>query len=96
MSDDTTATTYRIAWEHKDCTAEVLASVDVDARTITLSMPDGQQATLDVVTSRAVQMLLNHVTYCVLDPSGPPVLQVEAQGLRGGWHAVARTDPTRA
>jgi hypothetical protein len=94
MGDSKQQTTFRIAWEHNGSKAEVVAVTNVDDQTITLRLPDGAQATLDVVTSRAVQMLLNHVTYCVLDPTGPPSFEVQAQGPRGAWHSVLRSGPT--
>jgi hypothetical protein len=82
-----TSTVFRIAWEYQGQTTEVSAVVNPD-NTITLTLPDGQSATVDVPTSRAVQMLLNHITYMVLDPHGPPGFDVQAQGPHGGWHSV--------
>lgn len=94
MNDGRPETMFRIAWQHQGYEAEVIAVTNVDDQVIALRLPDGAQVTLDVVTSRAVQMLLNHVTYCVLDPTGPAGFDVQARGPSGGWHSVLRTGST--
>lgn len=86
---------YRAAWEYEGQAAQISATANAHDRTITLNLPGGQSVTVDVPTSRAVQMLLNYVTYLVLEPYGPSSFDVQELGPRGGWHSVYETPPTR-
>lgn len=86
MPADRVPTRFRVQWTDDDgARQEVTATADLAGQTIALHLPGEQTVTVRVVTSRAVQMLLNHITYCVLEPDGP-MLTVEARGPRGAWH----------
>lgn len=77
---------YRIRWGDDgtgSTPGEVLGDVDTAARTVTLSMPGGQRSIVDVVTARALTMMLSEVVYAVLQPDGP-FLAVEAR-TGTGW-----------
>ncbi len=69
---------------------EVRATVDRPARTITYQLPGGARTTVDVVTARALCMLLHEAIFGALHPHGPK-LRVERLGA-AGWH----TDGTPA
>lgn len=49
----------------------VCATVDRNARTITYELPDKTRTTLDVVTARALQMILWEAVFGSLQPNGP-------------------------
>jgi hypothetical protein len=49
----------------------VHATVDHDAKTITYELPDKTRTTLDVVTARALQMVLWEGVFGSLQPQGP-------------------------
>jgi hypothetical protein len=49
----------------------VHATVDRDAKTITYELPDKTRTTLDVVTARALQMVLWEGVFGSLQPNGP-------------------------
>lgn len=84
MSDDGADTLheYRIRL-HDDEGREVRAVADRRAQTITLELPDGARATMDVVTARAAYMLLHESVYTSLEPTGP-FLRLE-RNLGDGW-----------
>jgi hypothetical protein len=50
---------------------EVCAIVDHRTKTITMELPDGTRAELDVVTARALQMILWEAVFGALQPTGP-------------------------
>ncbi|GAA5195381.1 hypothetical protein GCM10023322_61940 [Rugosimonospora acidiphila] len=50
---------------------QVRGTVNHDAKTITYELPDKTRATLDVVTARALQMILWEGVFGSLQPSGP-------------------------
>lgn len=50
---------------------EVRAVVDRRKQTITMELPGGVRATVDVVTARAAYMLLHEAVYTSLEPTGP-------------------------
>ncbi|GIH20220.1 hypothetical protein [Rugosimonospora africana] len=58
----------------------VHATVDRDAKTITYELPDKTRTTLDVVTARALQMILWEGVFGSLQPDGPR-LCVERPGM---------------
>jgi hypothetical protein len=55
---------------------QVRGTVDHITKTITYELPDRTRATLDVVTARALQMILCEAVFGSLQPAGPR-LQVE-------------------
>lgn len=64
---------------------QVRGTVDHDTKTITYELPDSTRTTLDVVTARALQMILWEGVFGSLQPSGPR-LRVERQ-LATDWPA---------
>ena len=50
---------------------QVRGTVDHKAKTITYELPDNTRTTLDVVTARALQMILWEGVFGSLQPSGP-------------------------
>src|SRR5258705_4055800 len=58
---------------------QVRATVDHATETITFELPDRTRTTLDVVTARALQMILWETVFGSLHPSGPR-LRVERAG----------------
>jgi hypothetical protein len=50
---------------------QVRGTVDHDTKTITYELPDNTRTTLDVVTARALQMILWEGVFGSLQPSGP-------------------------
>lgn len=70
---------------------EVRAVVDRHAQTITVELPDGVRATIDVVTARATYMLLHQAVYTSLEPTGP-FLQLE-HNHGDGWAPAHPTPP---
>lgn len=50
---------------------QVRGTVDHDSKTITYELPDNTRTTLDVVTARALQMILWEGVFGSLQPSGP-------------------------
>jgi hypothetical protein len=68
--------------DERDEPAEVQVQCTVDhvAKTITYQLPDGTRTTLDVVTARALQMILWGAVFGSLQPSGPH-LRVERSYL---------------
>ena len=81
---------FRIRWEYNGAESELLATANREDQTVTVTFPGNQTATMDVVAARVTQVMLNHVAYCVLEPDGPLLPEIEAQGPRGGWHEVYR------
>ncbi|MGH3716670.1 MAG: hypothetical protein ACRDT4_24910 [Micromonosporaceae bacterium] len=61
----------------------VRGTVDLSARTLTFELSDGARQTVDVVTARALHMLLAEAIYGSLEPSGP-YLRLE-HITRDGW-----------
>ncbi|GIH17741.1 hypothetical protein Raf01_59130 [Rugosimonospora africana] len=57
----------------------VQATVDRDAKTITYELPDKTRTTLDVVTARALQMILWEGVFGSLQPNGPRLLLERTQ-----------------
>jgi hypothetical protein len=70
----------------RGCDRQVRGTVNHAQNTITYELPDRTRATLDVVTARALQMILWEAVFGSLHPSGP-FLQVE-KTLEGGDPAV--------
>ncbi|MQA24013.1 MAG: hypothetical protein GEU94_00775 [Micromonosporaceae bacterium] len=62
---------------------QVRAVADCRAQTITVELPNGARATVDVVTARAVCMLLHETIYSALEPTGP-LLRLE-HNSPDGW-----------
>ncbi|MGH2604364.1 MAG: hypothetical protein ACRDJ9_33870 [Dehalococcoidia bacterium] len=82
MTPEDTVHEYRIRLD--DTGHEVVrATVDRPAQTITLELPNGLRDTIDVVTARAVCMLLHEAVYSSLEPVGP-FLRVE-RCAGDGW-----------
>lgn len=79
---------FRIRWEYGGFESELTAVANRDGKTVTVTFPGRQTAVIDVVAARAAQIMLNHISYCVLEPEGPPIPEIEVQGPRGGWHGV--------
>lgn len=66
---------------------ELQATVDVAAETVTFAMADQPATTVDVVTARALSMLLWQAVFGSLRPSGP---RLDVQKNTGhGWQAPA-------
>jgi hypothetical protein len=61
-----------------DVEAVVRGTVDHVAKTITFELPDHTSTTLDVLTARALQMILWEGVFGALQPTGPR-LRVERQ-----------------
>lgn len=68
----------------------VYATVDRQAQTITLDVPEVDGATVrmtvDVVTGRAIYMAVSEAVYGSLDPCGPWLRIERASG--GGWSTI--------
>jgi hypothetical protein len=63
------------AWHPDRCSeVQVHATIDRDTKTITYELPDKTRATLDVVTARALQMILWEGVFGSLQPNGPRLL----------------------
>jgi hypothetical protein len=62
---------------------QVRGTVDHHRKTITYELPDNTRTTLDVVTARALQMILWEGVFGSLQPSGPR-LRVE-RNLAADW-----------
>jgi hypothetical protein len=60
----------------------VRATVDQRTKTITFELPDHTSTTLDVVTARALQMILWEGVFGALQPTGPR-LRVERRQSEG-------------
>jgi hypothetical protein len=60
---------------------QVRAIVDHATKTITYELPDGSGTTLDVVTARALQMILCETVFGALHPSGPHLYVERGPGL---------------
>ncbi|MGH3737850.1 MAG: hypothetical protein ACRDT6_19895 [Micromonosporaceae bacterium] len=80
---------YRIHYVDQDdgTGREVRATVDRHRAAITVELPDGSRTTLDVVTARALYMVLWESVYSSLEPSGP-YLRLE-RNTGEGWSAPA-------
>lgn len=79
MNEPATLHEYRVRFPHPDgahSEVQVHGTVDRIHKTITYELPDSTRATLDVVTARALQMILWESVYSSLEPSGP-LLRVE-------------------
>jgi hypothetical protein len=50
---------------------EVRGIIDHERQTITYELPEGTRATLDVITARALQMILWEGVFGALRPTGP-------------------------
>lgn len=68
---------YRIRWDDGDGERQVRAEADPETGTITLLAPGAKAVPMDVVTARATSMILAHMVYAVLEPTGP-LLTIEA------------------
>ncbi len=75
-------TRFRVQWDG-DGDEQVLACTCPITRTVQLRLPGRQQVTVDVVTARAVMMLLSHTVFGVLRPDGPYLHIEEPSG--DGW-----------
>lgn len=84
---------FRIRWDHHGVDSELTAVASCDDQTVTVTFPGKQTATIDVVAARATHIMLNHISYCVLEPDGPLMLEIEAQAPDGGWHCVYKKLP---
>ncbi|MGH3648102.1 MAG: hypothetical protein ACRDTM_13130 [Micromonosporaceae bacterium] len=63
---------YRVVRAGGDRNAVQLRGVvDLLASTLTFELPDGGRQTVDVVTARALHLLLAEAIYGALEPSGP-------------------------
>jgi hypothetical protein len=69
----------------------VRATVDQRTKTITFELPDHTSATLDVVTARALQMILWEGVFGALQPTGPR-LRVERRQAEGMPAALSGRD----
>ncbi|MGH3449782.1 MAG: hypothetical protein ACRDQW_03450 [Haloechinothrix sp.] len=83
--DGRTLREYRIRFQLDDEPSEwqVRAVADCRARTVTVELPDVCRVTFDVVTARAVCMLLHEAVYSALEPTGP-YLRLE-RNTADGW-----------
>jgi hypothetical protein len=61
----------------------VRGTVDQVAKTITFELPNGARTTLDVVTARALQMILWEGVFGSLHPSGPRLRVERSRGDDG-------------
>jgi hypothetical protein len=76
------ATKFRVRWEDANgFERQVTAAANIPDRTVSLALPSGDVVTVDVVTARAVGMLVSHVVYGPLEPEGP-YLSVEYRTAR--------------
>jgi hypothetical protein len=69
----------------------VRATVDQRTKTITFELPDQTSTTLDVVTARALQMILWEGVFGALQPTGPR-LRVERRQAEGLPTALSGRD----
>lgn len=67
----TTLREYRVRQAGEPAVVHVRGAVDLAARTLTFELSDGGRQTVDVVTARALHMLLAEAIYGSLEPSGP-------------------------
>jgi hypothetical protein len=72
---------YRIRWVDGGTEYLVVATAHPRVGTVTVELPDAQSFVADVVTARAIPMILSHIVYAVLRPEGP-LLRVEAEHER--------------
>jgi hypothetical protein len=74
MNHSATLDEYRVRFPNPVCDSteiEVRATVDRIGKTITYELPDNTRATIDVVTARALHMILWESVYGSLEPNGP-------------------------
>ena len=76
-------TEFRIRWEQDGVERGMRAVADLADRTITVEPPGADPVVVDVTGSRALSMLLSHLVFVVLRPSGP-YLGIEAR-CDGRW-----------
>lgn len=79
MNQSVTLDEYRVRFPHptgEPTEVQVRATVDRTEKTITYELPDHTRATIDVVTARALHMILWESVYGSLEPNGP-FLQLE-------------------
>ncbi|MGH2598952.1 MAG: hypothetical protein ACRDJ9_06150 [Dehalococcoidia bacterium] len=90
MADDGALHEYRIRFrvESEPGERQVRAVADCRTQTITVELPDGGRATVDVVTARALYMLLHQAIYASLEPTGP-FLRLERNTIYGWTPAGA-------
>lgn len=69
------------------------AAVDLAAQTVTVELPDRTRTTLDVVTARALQMVLAAAVYSSLRPVGPYLVLDRNHG--DGWPAAEPAPSSR-
>jgi|GEM_PF-6614289 len=79
----TAPTEYRIRWQERGAERRILATANPTDRTVTVDLPDRSAVTVDVTSARALPMLLSHLVFTVLEPSGP-YLSIEAS-VDGHW-----------
>lgn len=90
MDQPVTLDEYRVRFPTPDGQAvEVRGTVDRTGKTVTYELPDHTRTTVDVVTARALQMILSESVFGSLHPSGPH-LRVEKINS-----SLGPTDPPR-
>ncbi|MGH3738934.1 MAG: hypothetical protein ACRDT6_25545 [Micromonosporaceae bacterium] len=73
---------YLVRRADAGCAVQLRGVVDRPAGTVIVELPGGDRVALDVVTARALHMLLAEVIYGALEPSGP-YLRLERIGGAG-------------
>lgn len=88
---------YRVRFSHpsgpSDSPAELRTTVDVAAQRITVDLPGQATMTVDVVTARALSMLLWNAVFGSLHPAGPQ-LSIE-KNTGHGWGPAAGPEKSR-
>ncbi|MGA8113861.1 MAG: hypothetical protein WCA46_09385 [Actinocatenispora sp.] len=84
MNQDAAQHEYRVLSVDGEPTEPLVrATVDLDSATLAVQVPDGPRISIDVVTARALYMLLGEAVYCSLAPTGP-FLRLE-RNTDGDW-----------
>jgi hypothetical protein len=83
MQESEKPTRFRIRWRDGNIERQVVVAANRLTETVHCELPGGQGFTADVVAARATQMLLSHIVYSVLEPTGP-LLWIEAR-QNGTW-----------
>lgn len=81
-------TAYRVRWIEDGAEQMATAVADDTTGTVQVETADGQNLTVRATDGRAVNMLLTHLVYPVLDP-GNVELTVEYRA-RGRWCVLKR------
>ena len=82
-------TAYRVRWTEDGTEQVATAFADDAAGTVQVETADGQKLTVRATDGRAVNMLLTHLVYPVLDPDNVE-LTVEYRSRGGRWCVLKR------